>query len=63
MNVLLILILTRLVDGAKRDNFVPLDSCAKPLGRAEFVRQAVNRALDAYERAEKIKADLEKRKR
>lgn len=40
-----------------------LDRIVGPKGRAEFVRQAVNRALDAYESAEKIKADAEKRKR
>ncbi|MFM2006609.1 MAG: hypothetical protein RLZZ09_2264 [Pseudomonadota bacterium] len=40
-----------------------LDRIVGPKGRAEFVRQAVARALDAYESAEKIKTDLHKRKR
>ncbi len=38
-----------------------MDAIVGPKGRAEFVRQAVARALDAYEAAEKIKADAAKR--
>lgn len=40
-----------------------MDQIVGPKGRAEFVRQAVARALDAYEAAEKIKADAKRRNR
>ena len=40
-----------------------IDKIVGPKGRAEFVSQAVARALDAYESAEKIKADAKRREK